>query len=722
MIEYENKQGLNSLLDCLVVYTKFYHKPYTKESLIFGLPIEKGNEDPELFSVKKAKGLFSRAASHAGLKTKIIEKKIEDISSLQLPLIILLVDKNACLLDSFSPDRKKIKIISSLNDEIVEQWYDIDVINKEYLGFSILIKRGFNFKSTDVDKKINLEKKHWFWSTIKLSASIYKDVIFASLLVNIFVLATPLFTMSVYDRVIPNNATETLWFFAVGVFLVYLLDIGLKLVRTYFLEIAARKSDVVMSSLIFEKILGLKLEEIPKPIGAFANNLKNFDLIRGFLTNATLVSFIDLPFSIIFILVIYYIGGPIVIIPIVVILLLLIIALILKGPIQKSIKSINEIASKKNSILIEVLNNIETLKSLGTSSSSQWDWEESCGRIAQKGLRSRMLSNLIPLLSALFVQLNTVGIIIYGVYLIQEFELTMGGLIAIVILSSRAVAPMGQAASLITNYEDATNAYGLLDNIMNRAVERPANKDFVSYPSFEGKIEFKNVCFKYPNTDVEVLRNVSFVINSGDHTAILGKIGSGKSTILKLLLKLYEPTSGSILLDNIDLNQIDPADLRKNTGYVSQHVALFYGTLKENISFRASYVTDEKMIEAAKIACVDNFANKHPKGYEMEIGEHGEGLSGGQIQSVGIARAVLFDNPIIFFDEPSNAMDRQTEQNIMNNLKGFLSNKTLCLVTQKMSLLQMVDNIIVLNSGEVYLDGTKEDVIKQLSQSGGSYE
>lgn len=722
MTEYNNEQGLNSLLDCLVVYTKFYHKPYTKESLTFGLPIEKGNENPELFSVKNSKGLFSRAASHAGLKTKIIEKRIEDISSLQLPLILLLSNKNACLLDSFSPDRKQIKIISSLDDEIVEQWHDIETINKEYLGFSILIKRGFNFKSTEVDKKINYEKKHWFWSTIKLSASIYRDVIFASILVNLFVLATPLFTMSVYDRVIPNNAIETLWFFAVGVFLVYLLDISLKLVRTYFLEIAARKSDVIMSSLIFEKILGLKLQEIPKPIGAFANNLKNFDLIRGFLTNATLVSFIDLPFSIIFILVIYYIGGNIVIVPIVIILLLLIISLILKGPIQKSIKSINEIASKKNSILIEVLNNLETLKSLGSSSSSQWDWEESCGRIAQKGLKSRMLSNSIPIISALLIQVNTVAVIIFGVYLIQNFELTMGGLIAIVILSSRAVAPMGQAAALITNYEDATNAYGLLDDIMNRNEERPADKDFVSYPSFRGRIEFRNVSFKYPNTDIEVLKNISFTINPGEHVAILGKIGSGKSTILKLLLKLYEPTSGTILLDDIDLNQIDPADLRKNTGYVSQHVALFYGTLKENISFRASYVSDEKMINAAKIAGVDKFANKHPKGFDMEIGEHGEGLSGGQIQSVGISRAVLFDNPIMFFDEPSNAMDKQTEQNIINNLKGFLENKTLCLVTQKMSLLQMVDRIIVLSNNEVYLNDTKEEVIKQLSQTGASYE
>lgn len=721
MREYNNEQGLNSLLDCLVIYTKFYHKPYSKEALTFGLPIEKGKENPELFSIKNAKGLFSRAAEHAGLKTKFVKREISEFSNLQLPVILLLSNSNTCLLDSFSKDRKKVKIISELSGEVIEQWYDIEAINEEYLGYAILVKKGFNFRETDINKNLNIEKKHWFWSTLKLSRSIYSDVIFASLLVNLFVLATPLFTMSVYDRVIPNNAIETLWFFAIGVFIVYSLDIFLKLIRTYFLEIAARKSDIIMSSLIFEKILGLKLEQIPKPIGAFANNLKNFDMIRSFLTNATLVAFIDLPFSIIFIAVIYYIGGPIVLIPLSVIVIILLVAIILKGPIQRSIKKINEVASKKNSILIEVLNNIETLKSLGNSSSLQWDWEESSGKIAYKGLRSRMMSSSIPSITSLLIQLNTVGVIIFGVYLIQDFELTMGGLIAVVILSSRAVAPMGQAAALITNYEDASNAYDLLNDIMHRPIERPKDKNFVSHNGFKGKIEFRNVSFKYPNTDVEVLKNVSFVIEPGEHVAILGKIGSGKSTILKLILKLYEPTNGAILIDDIDVNQIDPADLRRNMGYVSQHVGLFHGTLKENITFRASYISDDKMVRAAKIACVDNFANKHPRGYEMDIGEQGEGLSGGQIQSVGIARAMLFNYPIMLFDEPANSMDKQTEQNVLNNLKLQLSNKSMLLITQKMSLLQIVEKVIVLNNNSVYINGKKEDVLKILSE-GGSYE
>lgn len=721
MKEQYTEETLDSLLESLVTYTKFYHKPFSRESLVHDLPIENGKFSPELFSLDSSKGLFSRAAENAGLKTKFIKKNLEDISSLQLPIILLMINSTSCILDSFSEDRKKVKLISEIANEIVEEWHDIENINREYLGFAILIKKKFNYINSNKNIESNFSLKHWFWSTLKISRGIYIDVIFASILINLFILATPLFTMSVYDRVIPNNAIETLWFFAIGVFLVYCLDIFLKLLRSYFLEIAAKKSDIIMSSIIFEKVLGLKLEFIPKPIGAFANNLKNFDVLRSFLTNSTLVAFIDVPFSILFLVVIYYLGGVIVIIPIIVIVVILAMAIILKVPIQRNIKKINEIVSKKNSILIEVLNNIETLKSLGGNNNIRWNWEESNGNIARTGLLSRMLSSFIPSFTSLLIQLNTVVIIIAGVYLIKDFQLTMGALIAIVILSSRAVAPMGQAAGLITNYEDAANSYRILNDLMHKPEERPKNNDFVSKKDFSGKIEFKNVTFKYPNTEVEILKNVSFVINPGDRVAILGKIGTGKSTILKLILKLYEPTNGSILIDDIDITQLDPADLRRNMSYVSQHISLFNGTLKENIIFRASFVNDDKMLEAAKISGVDSFANTHPRGYDMAIGEKGEGLSGGQIQSVGIARACLFDYPVNLLDEPTSSMDKQTEDTVLDNLNEFMKNKTLIVITQKMPLLKIVDKIIVLNNNTVYLNGDKKTVIKDLSQ-GDNFE
>ncbi len=717
-----SKESLNSLLDTLVTYTKVYSRPFSKESLIHDLPIEKGQENPELFSINNSKSLFSRAAKNAGLKTKFVKKSIDSISVLQLPIILMMNNNTSCIVDSFSDDYSKIKIIEQIDDEIVEQWFDTKKIEDNYLGFAVLVKKSFNIFHTKKEETRPYNIQHWFWDTLKISKKIYIEVIFASLLVNLFVLATPLFTMNVYDRVIPNNAVETLWFFAGGIIIVYALDIFLKLTRSYFLEIAAKKSDVIISSLIFEKVLGLKLEQIPKPIGSFANNLKNFDVIRSFLTNATLVAFIDLPFAIIFLLVIYYIGGPLmVLIPLTVIILILAMSFGLKYPIQTNIKAINELVSKKNAILIEVLNNIETLKSLGGTNNIRWNWEESNGKIAKVGLKSRMFSSFIPSFTSFLIQLNTIGIVILGVYLIKDFELTMGGLIAVVILSSRAVAPMGQAAGLITNYEDAANAYKILNDLMHKEDERPKANNFVTRDEFAGKIEFRNVTFIYPGTDVEVLKDVSFIINPGEHVAILGKIGSGKSSIIKLILKLYEPTSGSILIDDIDISQLDPADIRRNMGYVSQHVSLLNGTLKDNITHRASYVNDDMMLKAAQIACVDNFANSHPRGYDMVIGENGEGLSGGQIQSVGIARACLFDYKINLMDEPTSSMDRQTEVKIIRNLKNHMKNKSLILITQKMNVLSMVDKIIVIADKTVYLQGNKDAVMKALS-SGDSNE
>jgi len=345
----------------------------------------------------------------------------------------------------------------------------------------------------------------------------------------------------------------------------------------------------------------------------------------------------------------------------------------------------------------------------------QWNYEESTGEIANKSLKSRLLSSSIPNVTAFLVQLNTILCILYGVYLINDFELTMGGLIAIIILSSRTVAPLGQAASLITNYEDAKTSYEAIDSIITRPVERPKAKEFIRRENIIGNIEFRNVTFTYPDTQIAVLNDVSFTINKGEKVAILGRIGSGKSTIAKLLLKLYEPQSGSILIDGIDIKQLDPADLRKSIGYIPQEIHLFQGTIKENILNNYRYYTDEEMLEVSKIGGVDEFVKTHPLGYEMPIGERGVGLSGGQKQTVGIARALLSDANTLLFDEPTNAMDQTTETNTINKLKPVIEDKTLFLVTQKMSTLELCNRIIVFNQGVKIMDGPKDEIIKQLA-------
>ncbi len=712
---------MDALLDCLVLFTKLYHKPFSAEALTAGLPIEPGSDAPELFSIDNSKALFSRAAQKAGLKSSLIKRPLEQISPLQLPMIVLLSsNQGACILDSFSQDKTMAKIVIPA-EEPLEQWVAIDVLAEEYLGFGFMIKKAFEYSDKN-SRTLHLDQKHWFWSTIKLSLPIYKDVLYASLLINIFVLASPLFTMNVYDRVVPNNAIETLWVFAIGVGAVFIIDTFLKFSRTYLLEVAAKKSDVIMSSIIFEKVLDLKMAHHPASVGSFASNIKDFDSIRSFLTNATMAAVIDLPFTVIFLFVIGYIGGMIVIIPILTILLIITYAFLIKKPLQESIQSTHEASAKKNSILIEALNNIETLKTLGAVNQTQWNWEESTGEIAAKSLKSRLLSASIPTITQFLIQLNTVMIVVFGVYLIRDFELSMGGLIAIVILTSRTVAPMGQVAALLTNYEDTKTSYETLNEIISRPSERPSGKKFVEKPEFSGHIEFVNVTFTYPNTEIQVLKNVSFVINPKEHVAIIGRIGSGKSTIQKLILGLYEPDSGQILIDGIDIKQIDPADLRKNIGYVSQDIMLFRGTVKENITFRASHASDAAMLDAAQISTTSEFIKKHPKGYEMPIGERGQGLSGGQRQSIGIARAFLLDAPIMLMDEPSNAMDQMTESKLLENMTLALKEKTALLVTQKMTLLSLVERVIVMNEGRVFIDAPKEEALLQLQNKGGSNE
>ena len=711
---------MDSLLDCLVLFTKLYHKPFSAEALTAGLPIEPGKESPELFSINNAKGLFSRAAERAGLKSSLTRRHLKQISPLQLPMIILLSNQSACILDRFSEDGTQAKIIMPA-EEAIEQWVDIDTLEDEYIGFGFMVKKAFEYSDENC-RTLHLNQKHWFWSTIKLSTGIYKDVLYASLLINIFVLATPLFTMNVYDRVVPNNAIETLWVFAIGVSIIYVLDTFLKFTRTYLLESAAKKSDIIMSSIIFEKVLNLKMANHPASVGSFSSNLRDFDSIRGFLTNATMAAVIDLPFAIIFIIVIGYIGGYIALIPLATMALILAYAFFIKNPLRESIESTHEASAKKNSILIETLNNIETLKTLGTLSQVQYKWEESTGEIAEKSLKARLMSASIPTITQLLIQLNTVATIIFGVYLIQEFELSLGGLIAIIILTSRTLAPMGQVAALLSNYEDTKTSYETLNEIISQPSERPSGKKFVERPEFSGHIEFVDVTFSYPNTDVPALKNISFEIQPGENVAIIGRIGSGKSSIQKLLLGLYEPDSGQILIDGIDIKQIDPADLRKNIGYVSQDVMLFRGTVKDNITYRATHADDSDMIRASQISGTAEFIKKHPKGYEMPVGERGQGLSGGQKQSIGIARAFLLNAPIMLMDEPSNAMDQISEARLLNNLDANLKGTTSLIVTQKMTLLKIVDRVIVMNEGKLFIDAPKEEALKKLQGGGNNIE
>jgi len=455
------------LLECLVIFAKIHSRPISVEALISGLPVKPGADGPELFSIDSPKGLFSRVAARAGFASRLIHRDLDKLSRLLLPCILVLRNGNACILESIDRKNRRAKVIFPEIGE-GEEWLELTQLKEEYLGYAFLLKKELQQESATPKAPGDDSSGHWFWGTLAKSRDIFASVLLSSILINLFILATPMFTMNVYDKVVPNDAIATLWVLAAGIVTVYVFDTLLRFVRTYLLEIAGKKSDIIMSSIIFAQVLNLKMDQWPPSIGAFASQLREFESIRNFFTASTIATLVDLPFAIIFLLVIYYIGGPMIAVPLIIIALLMLYSFILMRPLKASVEATFEASANKNAHLIETLRTIKTVKTLGTSNHAQWVWEESSGTIANRSMRARILSSSITVVTNLMVQFNTIGLIVFGIYRISDLELSLGGLIAIVMLASRAVSPMGQIAALITSFEQTKTAFRSLDELMQK--------------------------------------------------------------------------------------------------------------------------------------------------------------------------------------------------------------------------------------------------------------
>jgi ATP-binding cassette subfamily C protein LapB len=530
-----------------------------------------------------------------------------------------------------------------------------------------------------------------------------------------FALVMPLFIMNVYDRVVPNNTIETLWVLAIGVGVVYVFDFVMRSLRGYFIDIAGKKIDVILSANIFEKVMGIRMEARPLSVGAFASSLQEFESFREFITSATITTLVDLPFLILFLMLIWWIGGMAAIPALVAVPLILLTSFLLQKPLAKVINETFRTSSQRQSTLIESLTGLETLKAIGAEGPMQRRWEQLIGHLGKLSLKARLLSAANVNAATFLQQLASVGVVIVGVYLISERELSVGALVACTMLTGRALAPLSQVAGLITRYHHARAALDGINRMMALPMEREQGKSFVHRADFKGTIEFKDVSFNYPEQPIAALQNISFRVAAGERVGVIGRIGSGKTTIEKLIMGLYQPTTGSVWIDGVDLQQIDPADLRRNIAYVPQDPMLFYGTVRNNIVFGAPYVDDRAMLNAAEIAGVTEFANRHPLGFDMPVGERGEGLSGGQRQSIAVARALLLDPVMMILDEPSNSLDNRSEENLKARLGQHLEGKTLLLVTHRASMLSLVNRLIVVDGGRIIADGPKEQVLEALS-------
>lgn len=708
----ETEEGIkihrDQLLECLVEFTKIHNRPMSVEALTQGLPVEDAMMT-ELFSVKNAKSGFTRAAERAGFKSRLVKKELKRFSSLLLPAILLLKDHGACILLSIDEEQQSARVLIP-EMRLGEDTVSLEELEELYIGYAFLLKHQYHF---DFKKhSVSHEKKgHWFWGTLARFKDIYVDVIIASILINLFVLATPLFTLNVYDRVIPNNATGTLWTLAFGVVFIFFMDTVLRTMRSHYLDIASQKGGIIMSSMMFEKVLNNKLDSKPKSVGYFAQNLKDFEGLNNFFSSVSMTVLIDLPFAIIFLVVIGWIAGIVVLVPLFTIILLLLNAYYVMRILKDNIQEMHDAYKLKNGILIESLGALETIKTLGTSGLAQWRWEETNGDIAVKNKKLQMRSHVIRNITDFLTKFNTIIVVIVSVYQIQSQSMTMGGLLAVMILTGKVVGSVRQIPSLLIQYESVRGTYKELQEIMDMPVEKDSEKSYIGMSCVEGNITFDHVSYSYPGEESLSIKDISFTIKAGEKVAIVGRMGAGKSTVQKLIMKLYEADEGSVLIDGIDIKQIEPADLRKGIVYVPQNITLFNGTIRENIAFRAPYSPDKQIIKAAQFSGCMDFINKHPQGFAMLVGEKGENLSGGQKQTVGIARAFLVPGNIILLDEPTNSMDGVTEKKFIANLKEHLADETLIVISHKNSILELVDRIIVMENGKIIMDGPKEEIL-----------
>jgi ATP-binding cassette subfamily C protein LapB len=697
------------LLDCLVEICRLFGQAASRASLSAGMPLVGGRMTLEL---------AERAVARAGMSTKLQRVALDAIDPAALPVTLILKDNRACVLLGWNAERNEARVLLPETGQGVVALARAE-LDARFTGVVLFVRPHFRFDARtegrgDAPAAVP-RSRHWFWGAMLQQRFVYRDVLWAALLVNLFALAFPMFSMNVYDRVVPNNAVETLWALAIGVVLVLGADLFMRLLRSHFVDEASARVDVQISASLMEKVLGMRLEHRPESVGSFASNLRGFEQVRDFIASSTVTTLIDVPFALIFVLVMFWIS-PWLALPVIVAGgLIVALGMVQQQRLHELSETTYKASAQRNATLIESLTGIETIKSQGAEGVIQSKWERANVFLARTNVKMRALSSMAMYSTNFLSQLVTVSIIIIGVYLIGQRELTMGALIASSMLASRALAPAGQVVGLLMQYQGARTAMSNLNRLMDKPVERPAGQSFVERPLLRGEIEFRNVKFAYPGRTDAALDGLSFKIAPGERVALIGRVGSGKSTIQRLIMGLYQPTDGAVLLDGIDLRQLDPADVRRNLGYVSQDVTLFYGTLRENIAFGMPYADDSAIVAAAETAGMADLVNRHPRGFDMPVGERGESLSGGQRQSVGLARALLHNAPLLLLDEPTSAMDFSTEAQITQRIGAFAQNKTVVLVTHRTSMLAMVTRVIVIDGGKIVADGPRDRIMEALT-------
>ena len=698
------KTELILALQAIAVY---FGRPSSETVLFSGSPIDFSNPSVEE---------IERIANRIGLEISTISKGVKGRIKPELPFLVL---SNQCepfaVLEevepgSFSIGGKGPSGNTSISLAEIKQMVPTDLIS-----FSAIYLNAED--RIDLGDAAKFENRHWLRGTLAPFWRSYAIVAVAALFINLIGLASPVFIMNVYDRILPNQAISSLWVLGIGVIGALIFDFFLKLARSAIIDHTGRKADQKLSYMLFEKVLHSQLASRPAVTGEFTNRIGQYEFVREFFASNTISVLIDSFFVFIFLFVIYSIAGMLALIPAAAFLLAVLVGLVAQYRIGKRVaKAANE-AAERNGLLVESVATIETIKSLRAEAQLLQKWKELTKNSSRTSEEIKQISARATNATQLITQLVSIFVVIGGAYQFAAGNISSGGIIATVMLSSRTIAPLGPIAMTLARLRQAMLSLKILDGIMNQPEDRPQTTGFVNRQIKQGGIVFQAMEFTYPGTDNAVLFGITTKIEPGERIGIIGKIGSGKTTLGKLVSGLYMPTGGRLLIDGVDVRQYHPQEVRKAVSFAGQNADLFSGTLKQNLLIAKPEATDEEIISVAKRTGVDDFASRHPRGYDMPVGERGDQLSGGQKQAVAIARLLLADSMIVFLDEPTGAMDLASERVLLSHLsRSFSPETTLIISTHRYSLLELVDRIIVLDNGRIVADGPKQQVMAALAQ------
>jgi ATP-binding cassette, subfamily C, bacterial LapB len=691
----------DALAACLAAFLALTDRPVSSAALLAGLPLEDGRLTP---------ALMQRALVRAGYAASLVRRPLAKITNLALPAILFLGESDACILISRAD--RHFEIADPLTGG--SRRLTRKELEQDYAGVALLARRRADVASLSED--VSREGRgHWFWSAVRLLWPTYMFVFLAAALINVIALASPLFVMNVYDRVLPNKAIPTLWVLASGMGIALIFDYMLKSLRSWLIDTGGRRADVLLASRIYAHVLAIEMSQKPRTTGSFASQLKEFESVREFFTSSTIASIADMFFFGIFLLVIYLIGGILVVVPAAAALILILAGLFYQFPLRRAAERHAAETAQRHSLLVETIAGLETVKSIRSEGFLQRKWEGLVGLTSRTVERVRQLNTSLANLTSLVQQLVSVAVVMVGAYLFQEGKMSTGAIVASVMLASRAVAPLGQFALMLARSQQSLASLKSLNTVMSMPSERDLSRTFISEPISNSEIQLRNAVFSYPGSAAPAVNDVTLSIRPGEKVGIIGKIGSGKTTLGRLLTKLYEPQEGAIMIGGVDMRQYHPHEVRRVVGLLGQDTELFHGTVRSNILMANPRATDDQMLAAARLAGVDDFVRRHPAGYEMQVGERGQSLSGGQRQSIALARLLVAEPQVIYLDEPSSAMDLASERVMIEQLRRALRpDQTVIVSTHRYSMLDLVNRLIVINAGKIVADGPKEQVLDAL--------